>query len=63
MARGHEPEDLRTPRDAFEELESASEQSSRDQMAREQAADDRSLVATQNHHRNGAPPMEAPVDP
>jgi hypothetical protein len=58
VARGYEPEDFLTPRDASEERESATEQSSRDQMALEQAADGRSPVATQNHDRNAAPPME-----
>jgi hypothetical protein len=58
MPRGYEPEDFLTPRDASEEREPTTEQSSRDQMAREQAADDRSPVATQNHDRNAAPPME-----
>jgi len=58
MPRGYEPEDFLTPRDASAEREPATEQSSRDQVAREQAPDDRSAVVTQNHDRNAAPPVE-----
>ena len=58
MPRGYEPEDFLTPRDASAELEPTTEQPSRDHVAREQAVDDRSPEATQNHGRNGTPPVE-----
>jgi hypothetical protein len=58
MPRGYEPEDFLTPRDASAKREPATEQSSRDQVAREQAPDDRSAVVTQDHDRNAAPPVE-----
>ena len=45
MPRGYELEDFLTPRDVSEGREPTSEPSSRDQVAREQAADDRSPVA------------------
>jgi len=59
MPRGYEPEDFLTPRDASAELEPTTEQPSRDHVAREQAVDDRSPEATQNHGRNGTPPVES----
>jgi hypothetical protein len=58
MPRGYEPEEFIGLREVSEDRESATEQSSREQIAREQAADDRSPVATQNHHRNAAPTVE-----
>ena len=58
MHRGYEPEDFLTPRDTSEEPKSATEQPSRNQVACEQAVDDRSPEATQNHDRNAAPPVE-----
>jgi hypothetical protein len=58
MPRGYELEDFLTPRDVSEGREPTSAQSSRDQVAREQAADDRSPVAARNHDRNAAPPVE-----
>jgi hypothetical protein len=58
MPRSYEPEDFLTPRDTSVERKSATEQPSRDQVACEQAVDDRSTAATQNHDRNAAPPVE-----
>src|SRR5438477_1748738 len=58
MPRGYEPEDFLTPRDASEEREPTTEQSSRDQMACELTVTDRSPVAARNHDRNAAPPVE-----
>jgi hypothetical protein len=58
MPRGYEPEDFLTPRDASAEREPATEQSSRDQIDREQAFDDGSAVATQNHDRYAASRVE-----
>jgi len=58
MARGYESEEFLTPRAASEERKSANEQPSRDQVACEQAVDDRSPAARQNHDRNAALPVE-----
>jgi hypothetical protein len=58
MPRGYELEDFLTPRDVSEGREPTSEQSSRHQVAREQAADDRSPVAARTHDRNAVPPVE-----
>src|SRR2546429_8031143 len=49
MPRGYEPEEFIGLREVSEDRESATEQSSQEEIAREQAADDRSPVATQNH--------------
>jgi hypothetical protein len=58
MPRGYKPEDFLTPREAFDERESPTKQSSRDQMARELTVNDRAPEAARKHDRNGAPPME-----
>jgi hypothetical protein len=58
MPRGYEPEEFIGPREVSENRESATEQSSRDPIAREQGVSDRSSGATKNQDRNAAPTVE-----